>query len=158
MTWPLPDRAFVPGAMPRPETSPAFDAADAAPTVTDPEHWRENATYLYGATLYEAGFFWEAHEVWEPVWMRAHPNSRERTLLQGLIQLANAALKLRMDRTSAARRLAAAAEQHLRAAGPDRVMGIEPERLANRLQAFAKQLSNVPGHRVAPLVTLNLEG
>lgn len=70
-----------------------------------------------GRALYERGFFWEAHEAWEPVWLAAAPNSRERAFLQGIIQLANARLKLAMGRDGAAARICARAGEHLSAAG-----------------------------------------
>ena len=101
--WPLPEEAHVPGQTPRPKASPAFEAAASAPPRTVPEDWTEHAAYLYGFDLYAGAFFWEAHEVWEPVWMGAPPNGRARALLQGLIQLANACLKLRMLRWCRAR-------------------------------------------------------
>ena len=71
-----------------------------------------NAAYRYGWALFEAGFHWEAHEVWEAVWMRADPNSRERSLLAGLIQVANARLKARMGSARAHARLLAIAARH----------------------------------------------
>jgi hypothetical protein len=44
-----------------------------------------------------------------PVWIKAQPNSRERLLVQGFIQLANACLKVEMLRPRAAQRLGAIA-------------------------------------------------
>lgn len=79
-----------------------------------------------GLALYRAGFFWEAHEAWEPLWLDAAPNSRERAFLQGLIQLANGRLKLVMGREAAARRIAALAREHLARAGQGAVLGLEP--------------------------------
>ncbi len=65
-----------------------------------------NAAWLYGLTLLRKGFYWEAHEVLEPVWMAAPPNSAEKAMAQAVIQLANAALKLDMGKPKAAARLA----------------------------------------------------
>src|SRR4051795_7805136 len=67
--------------------------------------WQGDTAYRYGARLFVEGFFWEAHEVWEAVWKASSQNGVERLLLRGLIQLANAALKLRMGRGQAALRL-----------------------------------------------------
>ncbi len=78
-----------------------------------------------GMALYHAGFFWEAHEAWEPLWLAAAPNSRERALLQGLIQLANGRLKLAMGRAAAARRIARLTSEHLGRASPGVVMGVD---------------------------------
>ena len=67
---------------------------------------REDA-FAYGADLFNHGFFWEAHEVWEAVWMAASPNSARREALRTLIQMANACLKLAMGKHNAFERLAA---------------------------------------------------
>lgn len=141
--WPLPDSAHVPGQTERPVASPAFDAAAAAPAYTVNRMWTENATYLYGLHLYRTGFFWEAHEVWEPVWMRSAGNSRERLLVQGLIQLANACLKIRMGRLEAAMRLLNIASEKVRdaALGSASIMGIALTPLAAEIDRFAKQLA-----------------
>jgi len=95
----------VPGLTPRPETA-------ITPGLEE------------GLALYRAGYFWEAHEAWEPLWLEAAPNSRERALLQGLILLANARLKLRMGRGPAAARIAALAAEHLQRVGGMRCLGI----------------------------------
>lgn len=75
------------------------------PKVTEPDNWRENRTYRYGWSLFEAGFYWEAHEVWEPVWLASRPNSLERSFLKAAIQMTNACLKQAMGNSNAARRL-----------------------------------------------------
>ena len=72
-----------------------------------------------GLALYRAGYFWEAHEAWEPVWMKTPADSTERALLQGLIQIANGRLKLVMGRAKAALRIAALAKVHLDEAEAD---------------------------------------
>ena len=41
-----------------------------------------------GAAIYQAGFFWEAHEEWEGAWLEE--KDAPRALLQGLIQVAAA--------------------------------------------------------------------
>ena len=66
-----------------------------------------------GLALYRAGFFWEAHEALEPLWLSAAPNSRARAYLQALIQLANAQLKHKMDKPAAAHRILGLVRDHL---------------------------------------------
>lgn len=66
-----------------------------------------------GLALYRAGFFWEAHEALEPLWLAAAPNSRARVYLQALIQLANAQLKHKMDKPAAAHRILGLVRDHL---------------------------------------------
>lgn len=137
----LPPAPFLPGRMPRPDaTGELFAIARRAPALTEPHAWRDNEAYLTGHRLFRIGYFWEAHEVWEPVWMNARPNSAERHLIQGLIQLANAGLKLAMDRPRAAARLARMAGTCLREAAsgaPAEIMGVEPLRLASDAAVLA---------------------
>jgi hypothetical protein len=101
----LPPYAYVPGKTPRhPEgwfdtirmsAQPGMAAADL-----------EGSDAFRAGLLFRAeGYFWEAHEVLEPVWMACDPETDPRTMVQALIQLANAQLKLRMDRPKAALRL-----------------------------------------------------
>lgn len=104
MTLPLPDHKHIPGQNAR-HPEDAFDwirdqaAAEAG-----------NAAWDYGLRLLLEGFCWEAHEVLEPVWMAAAPNSAEKAMAQAVIQLANAALKLDMGKPKAAVRLAGMVE------------------------------------------------
>jgi hypothetical protein len=123
---PLPTHAYVPGDSPR----HAEDAFDGLKQVDDPLAtciaWRA------GLRFFKAGYFWEAHEVWEAVWMATVANSAEKCVVQGMIQLANAGLKRRMARPKAALRLDALAESLLAegvARGGATVMGLSPEDL-----------------------------
>ncbi|MEW5420527.1 DUF309 domain-containing protein [Amorphus sp. 3PC139-8] len=160
-SWPLPEEAYVPGRTTRPESGDVFDIAEAAPDVTDPACWRDNEAWLAGFRLYRAGYFWEAHEVWEPVWMGARPNSAERALAQGVIQLANACLKLRMERPKAAARLVALAGECLADAtsgGQAReVMGLDMVALRTAITRFAGELSLGPEAALAQRPVLRLQ-
>ncbi len=49
--------------------------------------------FLRGASLFDRGAFFEAHEAWEERW-RLAPEAQERLFLQGLIQVAAALHKL----------------------------------------------------------------
>lgn len=59
----------------------------------------------YGLALNDRGYFWEAQEVLEAVWAAAPQGGRERILLRACIHIANANLRLRMQRARAAARL-----------------------------------------------------
>ena len=125
----LPEVRHVPGTGSMPELALLDKIKALAPPRTDPTAWRGNVPYLYGMALFEAGFYWEAHEVWEPVWMNCAPNSPERHLLQALIQYANAALKRDMARARATRRLIDDCSKHLvrvpRRSGQGVLMGVD---------------------------------
>lgn len=69
----------------------------------------------YGLALNDRGYFWEAQEVLEAVWAAAPQGGRERILLRACIQIANANLRLRMQRARSAARLFGDALGELRA-------------------------------------------
>jgi predicted metal-dependent hydrolase len=143
----LPTRRHIPGSGSTPDRVALEPAKAQTPDRVCDRNWREVPAYLFGIELYAAGYFWEAHEVWEPVWMASAPNSRERLLLAGLIQLANACLKLEMGRHKAALRLVEECLRHLRAcarpaAGP--LMGIAVEPLIRSILAFQSRIAVPP--------------
>ena len=78
--------------------------------------------------LWEAGRYWEVHEVLEPFWLRAE--GAEKELLQGVIQLAAALHKARSDR-QAAERIVERALGHLEKAGAPELAGPAIEALSN---------------------------
>lgn len=80
-----------------------------------------------GLSLYRAGFYWEAHEALEPLWLSAAPNSQARAYLQALIQLANAQLKHKMNKPAAAARILGLVHDHLsRLGAAEAVLGQDP--------------------------------
>lgn len=60
----------------------------------NPGEWRTCETYLYGIDLFNHGYWWEAHEAFEAVWLASGQRSTQCGIfVQGLIQLAGAQLK-----------------------------------------------------------------
>lgn len=57
------------------------------------EGWRTCHPYLYGIDLFNFGYWWEAHEALEVVWLAAGRETRTGQFVQGLILLAAAQLK-----------------------------------------------------------------
>lgn len=129
----LPPHAHIPGQTPR-HPQGTFDVLHRSvrPGMSVAA-LAETAAFRAGFRYLEAGYFWEAHEAWEPVWQALPPNSAERQFVQAIIQLANAELKLRMQRPRAALRLCAMAARHLaearRGAG-SRIMKTDAECIA----------------------------
>jgi uncharacterized protein len=107
---PLPLRPYSPGRGPR----PPVDAATRADG--------DEVAFLWGVDLYNAGCYWEAHEVWEDLWRAAAAGSIAAHFYQGLIQRAAAALQATQGKRAGADRLLARARGHLArvvaAAGP----------------------------------------
>ena len=75
--------------------------------------WRDSSDYLYGIDLFNNGFYWEAHEAWESLWLAAGKAGVTAEFLKGLIKLAAAALKIREGRWAGADHLAEGAIEHL---------------------------------------------
>lgn len=123
-----PAHAYVPGETLR-HPEGAFDAIrDSVTPGLAPEALAATEAWRTGLRWLEEGYYWEAHEVLEPVWMAAPPNAPERHLVRAVIQCANARLKRRMGRENAARRLEALVAGLLdecALSGRSRVMGLD---------------------------------
>lgn len=91
-----------------------------------------------GADLFDAGFWWEAHEVWEGVWVGLPKGTAERGLLQALVQAAAYQIKVRDGLPDAAERLRQRALGRLdegMAAHGDVLHGLDLRRLREDLAA-----------------------
>ncbi|MEM7123773.1 MAG: DUF309 domain-containing protein [Pseudomonadota bacterium] len=88
-TLQFPLYAYVPGETPHP--------LRAAPGRHRLAHVDDISTAIfYGIDLFDNGYFWEAHEVWETAWRDAERDSDPWLFRKSLIRLAAAALKLRV--------------------------------------------------------------
>src|SRR5262245_66687371 len=94
---PLPAYAHLPGHTPHPLNDPRGHSygQTGEQTALDPARWRESRAYLRGLDLFNGGYYWEAHEVWEGLWKAAGRRGETAAFLKGLIQLAVAGLKRR---------------------------------------------------------------
>ena len=89
----LPDYAFVPGG---PFRHPNADRVDEpTPSPIEDGDWRASPSYLRGFTMFNAGYYWESHEVWESLWHAHGRRGPIADLLKGLIKLAAAGVKVR---------------------------------------------------------------
>ncbi len=138
----FPPYAYVPGHGPHPVVHPAGHSHGAPirtiPAVTE-ENWVGHKEYQDGIALFNAGYFWEAHETWEGAW-RATPEPRVRSLLQALIQLAAAIVKMREGRFGGVPAFAGRIREKLAsmAAGlprGQRIVGVDPGEIEVALRA-----------------------
>lgn len=131
---------YVPGRTPRhPEGQ--FDALRAtARQGASPAELVATPAWAAGLAYLEDGFYWEAHEVLEPVWLALPRGSREREMVQALIQLANACLKREMGRPRAVLRLCRIVAGHLDHLGHGPVMGQPLEDLRDAIHALENQI------------------
>lgn len=107
----MPAYRFVPGRHPHPTRSAQGHGVKGVSSLNPREAW------LYGIDLFNARYFWEAHEAWEKVWLDAPDGSRGRDVVKGLIQIAAALFKLHLGNELAARRLAQRGILRIEAAG-----------------------------------------
>ena len=111
----LPAYAYIPGQNER-HPEDAFDLiSNTAIAGNSAEQLSHCDAFQAGLLFLDKGYYWEAHEVLEPVWMLLDAGSVERKFVQGLIQIANGYLKLRMGKPKAAKRLV----DHARSLIPD---------------------------------------
>lgn len=98
---PLPPYAYVPGRLPHPVSDPAghsYGRREGPAAPLDPADWQASRAYRRGIVLFDRGYYWEAHEVWESLWHAAGRRGPVALFLQGLIRLAAAGVKVREGR------------------------------------------------------------
>jgi hypothetical protein len=136
---PLPPHAYVPGQNTR-HPEDWFDAIKASVTQDVPVvALDQTAAWQAGRAYFEAGYFWECHEVLEAVWMRCPDPSPERAATQALIQLANARLKLKMGKPRATLRLCDIVQRLLGDCdGRETILGMDMHEIARKAEKTRK--------------------
>ena len=102
---PLPRWAYVPGETIEADHDTLWRVKALVPSRFGGFVPARHPALRYGIAVNDAGYFWESHEVLEAVWAAAPQGGRERILLRACIQVANANLKLRMQKPHAAARI-----------------------------------------------------
>ena len=145
----LPDRAFpayayLPGWQPHPIRDLDGHSHGLEPVTVAPETALQSEEFLWGADLFNHGYYWEAHEAWEGLWQAARSSPRHRLLFKSLILLAAAGVKLREGKPIPAARHAKRAAATLRKlpAAPDKgvemALGMTPQALAMEAESAAQ--------------------
>ena len=115
MSIPLPPYTFIPGHWPHPCCTPGGHSYGLEPVPAAPlalETWTECGAYLHGIVLFNAGYYWEAHELWEEVWKALGRRGIMAELLKGLIKLGAVGIKIRQGRPKAAQSLLRRSREH----------------------------------------------
>ena len=138
-----PGHAYVPGQSERhPEN--AFDTIrQTARMSLSPAELARCDAFRSGLVFLDTGYYWEAHEVWEPVWMALPEGCEERAFVQGLIQLANGCLKLRMGRPKAALRLVGIARELMPANASAVVMEVAVHDMHRRVDSLENTCKDI---------------
>src|ERR1700751_5828771 len=114
---PLPGWAHVPGETTEADHDALWRAKALVPSRFCDFVPARHPALRYGIALNDSGYFWESQEILEAVWTAAPQGGRERMLLRACIQIANANLRLRMQKPRAAARLLREAHGELAALG-----------------------------------------
>lgn len=108
---PFPPYAYIPTRFPHPVRDPkghsygkgrAHSHAERGneKKLLNPQHWQKCRPYLYGIDLFNHGYYWEAHDAWESVWLACGRKGVTADFLKGLIKLAAAGVKTRGGKPS----------------------------------------------------------
>lgn len=127
---------YVPGKTPRPPEGAFDQIRDTARLGLSVSDLAASAAFQSGLRYLDEGYFWEAHEVLEPVWMALEDASCERKFVQGLIQLANGLLKMRMNRPKAALRLSHIARALVPNGPSQTLMGVSLADIHHRIDSL----------------------
>ncbi len=98
---PFPPYTYIPGRHPHPISDPdGHSFGQELPTPVPPANdtWQSSREYLYGIDLFNYGYYWEAHEVWESLWHACGRRGVIADFYKGLIKLAAAGVKAREGR------------------------------------------------------------
>jgi hypothetical protein len=131
----FPTYAYLPGKDPHPVRDPRGHSYRNEPVTVAVEAALGSDVFRWGIDLFNHGYYWEAHEAWEPLWHAAKRSTQHSQFFKGLILLAAAGVKIREGKWVAAARHAA------------------------RAAALFRQVKRVPSHRFEtalgmPLVVL----
>lgn len=140
----FPPYAYVPGGpWPHPTRSPEghrFGRRDPpAPPILD-DGWESSRVYRRGVELFNAGYYWEAHEAWESLWHAHGRHGATAEVLKALIKLAAAGVKVREGRPAGTRTHASRAADLFEAAcrtGGTRCLGLDLREWAGRARRLA---------------------
>jgi hypothetical protein len=105
--FPLPETRYQPGRTARSvrDRSRVWLEDLPAPDPLGENTWKQCRHYLYAVDLFNFGYWWEAHEVLEGLWVAQGRKGDIALFLQGLIQVSAALLKKSVAVPGGARRL-----------------------------------------------------
>ena len=164
----LPPYSYVTDRFPHPVRDArghSFGQSEPQAAIGDPDEWRTCPAYLWGIDLFNAGYYWEAHEAWEAVWHAAGRTGVMADFAKALIKLAAACVKARGGRPHGvelhARRAAELLSSVASTLPTDRphFMGLSPDRLiraADQLAASPEKWVNTADEPVVRVASFYL--
>src|SRR5262249_39372188 len=105
------------------------------PERLEEARWASSERYLRGIDLFNFGYFWECHEVFEAIWHGAGKTSVLGQFAQGMVQIAAAHIKRAQGAREAAEKLLARGLLRL-AAAPAPYLGVDVRRFEREVMAY----------------------
>ena len=137
----LPPYTYVPGVVPHPISHPDGHMHDAGEL---PENWPDEKVLQWGVRLFNSGFYWESHEVWEHLWLKFGRVTDEAGTVKGLIKLAACGVKCLESNLNGAVRHASRAEELLNASVASELFASIDLNRAQHLAATARTAPPIP--------------
>jgi hypothetical protein len=155
-TLQLPPYSYVPGGpWPHPNRTKQNRAeADKGASALAFQDVATSPMFRRGVQLFDAGYYWEAHEAWEGLWHAAGRRGATADVLRGLIKLAAAGIKVRERREAGVRTHARRAAECFAAArrlGGSHQLGLDLDMWIERALAIAEGPPTDPGPPDAPV-------
>jgi hypothetical protein len=157
----FPAYRYVPTLTPHPEIHPeghSYKKPEEKVSYLPPDKWNQNDLYLYGVDLFNHGYWWEAHEAWEKVWMTTKRLDLEGQFLQGLIQFSAALLKLYSGSKTGFQNLYREAQKRihfviteLSKKGRSHFMGLNLPEWMERMETFKNSFQETEEESIDPL-------
>jgi hypothetical protein len=153
-----PPYSYVPGGpFPHPIREPgghSFDRRNEPGPSIEGDDRRDVPALLRGVELFNLGYYWEAHEAWEPLWHALGRVGPRADVIRGLIKLAAAGVKVRerqrhgvVTHAGRAADLFGAAAKHL---GPE-CFGMDLRELSRVARGVAERPPDDPSPVGAPV-------
>jgi len=156
----LPKYRYLPTVHPHPGIHPeghSYGKKEEKHHPLPPEKWSQNDLYLYGVDLFNQGFWWEAHEAWESVWLTTKKLDLHGQFLQALIQFSAALLKLYSGKLSGFEKLYQEAEKRIGFCLKELpgnlhlYMGLNIVKWMERMENFRQTVEDPKGEVIDPL-------
>lgn len=160
----FPKYRYLPTVTPHPGIHPEGHSYGKKETALDfmaPQDWKQNESYLYGVDLFNYGYWWEAHEAWENVWLTTQKMDLYGQFLQSLIQFSAALLKLYSGSKKAFEKLYGEADKRMKfclkeiPGNQHRFMGLNIVNWMDRLENFRETAEDPRGEISDPLKYTN---
>lgn len=149
---PFPAYRYIPGQQPHPSRDPAghsYGVENIELDHFDPREWKTCDEYFYAIDLLNHGYWWEAHESLEAIWLAAGQRKTQAGIfIQGLLQIGIGTLKKHQGHASAAGRLWQAGLEKISTVNEACYLGLD----VRRLQQHTRELISGERTTLPPLV------